>query len=130
MCTIKERITSIINSLDEIIENSNEVEPIYQKIENLEEYELRDLRDELCTEQNYICSSLDVPEKLHKQYHENEKMFEKLLKKIKEIKREFDFYDPETEIQMMFPNGSGDPEFDASWGIGEFARDNDEDEDW
>lgn len=35
MCTIKERITSIINSLDEIIESSNEVEPIYQKIEKI-----------------------------------------------------------------------------------------------
>jgi seryl-tRNA synthetase len=60
------------------------------------EQEVVDLESEIQDEITYC-----IDEKKGSKYH-------KLLKKIKSIKREYDFYDAERELDRMFPNRHDD----------------------
>lgn len=64
-----------------------------------------------------ISSSINV---LHK-----EEMPIEFKQNHKIIKHKSDSYDPYAEMRMMFPDGTGDQEYDASWCIGDYKRDED-----
>jgi hypothetical protein len=85
-------------------------------MENLKIYkeQLDKLRQELEND-NYDVERdvIDLQEKIENAIEENfddgeTKHYKKLLKELKAIKKEFDFYDEEGELDMMFPNRHDD----------------------
>lgn len=88
-------------------------------METWEEYreELEKYREELENDNFEVEQDvLDLEEKIERAidgYDEerSEGQYSKLLKELKSLKREFDFYDQEGELDMMFPNRH-DEDFD------------------
>lgn len=125
---LTERITAIIKDIDELNDNNDNEEILYKKIIELERNEIDDVQYQLSIEQDRISSFQNLSEKSYEKYYINEELFQRVKNKIKKIKQRIDLFDPMTEMQIMFPDGTGDIEYDASYGIGDFEKTFDEDD--
>lgn len=60
-------------------------------------------------EQDIVDLESEIQDEITNCFDEKqENKYDKLLQKIKSIKREYDFYDAERELDMMFPNRHDD----------------------
>lgn len=125
---LTERITAIIKDIDELNDNNDNEEILCKEIIELERNEIDDVQYQLSIELDRISSSQNLSEKSYEKYYINEELFQRVKNKIKKIKQRTDLFDPKTEMQIMFPDGTGDIEYDASYGIGGFEKTFDEDD--
>jgi hypothetical protein len=85
-------------------------------MKNLDFYkqELERLREELendnyDVEQDVLDLEVQLDQRIEDNFDdENIDQWQKLLKKVKYLKKEFGFYDEESELDMMFPNRHDD----------------------
>ena len=131
MISLKERIDSVMARLDAILDSEElDTEEVCKEIYNLERTEIKEFTIQLDMMENHIMEeNLDFDSPLCIIYEKYAKQIRVLKKKVKEIKREYNFFDPRDEMRIMFPNGTGDIDYDESWGIGDFEN-NDRDDDW
>lgn len=125
---LTERITAIIKDIDELNDNNDNEEILYKKIIELERNEIDDVQYQLSIEQDRISPFQNLSEKSYEKDYINEELFRRVKNKIKKIKQRIGLFDPKTEMQIMFPDGTGDIEYDASYSIGDFEKTFDEDD--
>lgn len=88
-------------------------------MENWKNYteQLHNFREELengnyDVEQDVVNLQNKIEDAIEQCFNDNERLpYKRLLKELKEIKQEFDFYDEEGELDMMFPDRH-DEDFD------------------
>lgn len=102
-------LTRIIDRLNEILENASSLEydDVYSEMKELER-EMEEIACEL---------EADEGPGVKKKW----KLYDEIMNQKDRIAEEFSFYDPAAEMQMLFPNGSDDPDDDEYYGLGEFA---------
>lgn len=102
--TIKEQLDKMENRLDEALDND---------LFNNSEFDMDEFQSEVCSferEQNEILEF----NREHLQFPELEKICS-IQKKIKQVKDEYEFYDPKYERSVMFPNGEDEEEDDFAF---------------
>ena len=120
---LKKKLKSLCERLEEILDLEDaDAEAIYDEICRIEEDFLPQVQDVIDENYDFGCAE-ELPAKLERQLRSFEKLYRRALKLIKEIKRTFDFYDPEAELERMFPNGAADP--DGDYGL--FCEDHEDD---
>ena len=120
---LKTRFKDLCERLEEILDmDEPDEEAIYEEICQVEEEFLPEVQDVIYENNDYNYNE-ELPAKLERELRSFEKLYKRALKLIKEIKREFDFYDPEAELERMFPNGTSDPDGD----YGMFSEDSEDD---
>ena len=95
--TIKEQLDKMENRLDEALDND---------FFNGPEFDLDDFQPEVWSIERELNEILEFNRE-HLQFPELEKICS-VQKKIKQVKDEYEFYDPEYERSVMFPNGEDD----------------------
>ena len=99
--TIKEKLDKMENRLDEVLDND---------LFNDSEFDMDDFQSEVCSFERELNEILEFNRE-HLQFSELEKICS-IQKKIKQVKNEYEFYDPEYERSVMFPNGEDEEEDD------------------
>ncbi len=99
--TIKEQLDKMENRLNEALDNDLFNDP---------EFDMDDFRPEVSSFERELNEILEF-NRDHLQFPELEKICS-IQKKIKQVKNEYDFYDPEYERSIMFPNGEDEEEDD------------------
>ena len=84
--------------MEDLKKLEEKLEEIYQELES-ENFE---------AEQDLIDFEQNLLDKLDFAQGKDRMELKVLLKKIKSIKKEFDFYDEDAELVRMFPNGQDD----------------------
>lgn len=80
--------------------------------EELDRYRQELENDNYGVEQEVLDLELQLKNEIDRLYDEEDsEPFEKVLRELKELKEEFDFYDAEGELYMMFPDRH-DKDFD------------------
>lgn len=102
--TIKEQLDKMEKRLDEALDND---------LFNDSEFDMDDFQSEVCSFERELNEILEFNRK-HLQFPELEKICS-VQKKIKQVKDEYDFYDPEYERNVMFPNGEDEEEDDIAF---------------
>ena len=102
--TIKEQLDKMENRLDEALDND---------LFNDSEFDMDDFQSEVCSFERELNEILEFNRK-HLQFPELEKICS-VQKKIKQVKDEYEFYDPEYERIVMFPNGEDEEEDDIAF---------------
>ena len=102
--TIKEQLDKMENRLDEALDND---------LFNDSEFDMDDFQSEVCSFERELNEILEFNRK-HLQFPELEKICS-VQKKIKQVKDEYEFYDPEYERRVMFPNGEDEEEDDFAF---------------
>lgn len=97
--TIKEQLDKMGNRLDEALDNDFFNDP---------EFDLDDFQPEVCSIERELNEILEFNRE-HLQFPELEQICS-IQKKIKQVKDEYEFYDPEYERSVMFPNGEDEEE--------------------
>ena len=92
--TIKEQLDKMENRLDEALDNA---------LFHDSEFDMDDFQSEVCSFERELNEILEFNRE-HLQFPELEKICS-VQKKIKQVKEEYEFYDPEDERSVMFPNG-------------------------
>lgn len=85
---------TIQNYIDQFEKIEGEADELDQDILEEKTYELE---EQLSFDRDYFLREFDSPEFI---------AFEKLQKRIKRFKNEYDFYDEEGTLNMMFPDGN------------------------
>lgn len=99
--TIKEQLAKMENRLNEVLDND---------LLNDSEFDMDDFQSEVCSFERELNEILEFNRE-HLQFPELEKICH-IQKLIKLAKDEYDFYDPEYERSVMFPNGEDEEEDD------------------
>ena len=102
--TIKEQLAKMEKRLDEALDND---------LFNDSEFDMDDFQSEVCSFERELNEILEFNRK-HLQFPELEKICS-VQKKIKQVKDEYEFYDPEYERSVMFPNGEDEEEDDFAF---------------
>ena len=102
--TIKEQLDKMENRLDEALDND---------LFNDSEFDMDDFQSEVCSFERELNEILEFNRK-HLQFPELEKICS-VQKKIKQVKDEYEFYDPGYERSVMFPNGEDEQEDDFAF---------------
>ena len=102
--TIKEQLDKMENRLDEALDND---------LFNDSEFDMDEFQSEVCSFERDLNELLEFNRE-HLQFPELEKICS-IQKKIKQVKDEYEFYDPEYERSVMFPNGEDEEEDDFAF---------------
>ena len=102
--TIKEQLDKMEKRLDEALDND---------LFNDSEFDMDDFQSEVCSFERELNEILEFNRK-HLQFPELEKICS-VQKKIKQVKDEYEFYDPEYERSVMFPNDEDEQEDDFAF---------------
>lgn len=92
--TIKEQLDKMENRLNDALDNDLFYDP---------EFDMDEFQSEVCSFERDLNELLEFSRE-HLQFPELEKICS-IQKKIKQVKDEYEFYDPEYERSVMFPNG-------------------------
>lgn len=98
---LKMKFEEMENRLDEALDND---------LFNDSEFDMDDFQSEVCSFERELDEILEFNRE-HLQFSELEKICS-IQKKIKQVKDEYEFYDPEYERSVMFPNGEDEEEDD------------------
>ena len=102
--TIKEQLDKMENHLNEALENDLFNDP---------EFDMDEFQSEVCSFERELNEILEFNRE-HLQFPELEKICS-VQKKIKQVKDEYEFYDPGYERSVMFPNGEDEQEDDFAF---------------
>ena len=102
--TIKEQLDKMENRLNEALDND---------LFNDSELDMDDFQSEVCSFESELNELLEFNRE-HLQFPELEKICS-IQKKIKQVKDEHEFYDPEYERSVMFPNDEDEQEDDFAF---------------
>lgn len=102
--TIKEQLDKMEKRLDEALDND---------LFNDSEFDMDDFQPEVCSIERELNGILEVNRE-HLQFPELEQICS-IQKKIKQVKDEYEFYDPEYERSVMFPNDEDEEEDDFAF---------------
>ena len=102
--TIKEQLDKMENRLNEALDNDLFYDP---------EFDMDEFQLEVCSFERDLNELLEFNRE-HLQIPELEKICS-IQKKIKQVKDEYEFYDPEYERSVMFPNGEDEEEDDFAF---------------
>ena len=97
--TIKEQLDKMENRLNGALDNDLFNDP---------EFDMDEFQSEVCSFESELNELLEFNRE-HLQFPEQEKICS-IQKKIKQVKDEYEFYDPEYERNVMFPNGEDEEE--------------------
>lgn len=97
--TIKEQLDKMENRLNDALDNDLFYDP---------ESDMDEFQSEVCSFESELNELLEFNRE-HLQFPELEKICS-IPKKIKQVKDEYEFYDPEYERSVMFPNGEDEEE--------------------
>lgn len=97
--TIKEQLDKMENRLNDALDNDLFYDP---------EFDMDEFQSEVCSFESELNELLEFNRE-HLQFSELEKICS-IQKKIKQVKEEYEFYDPEYERSVMFPNGEDEEE--------------------
>ena len=81
---------------------NSELNALRAKLEDLEEH-LDDMEFDELTERVYELEN-EIQIRLREAFDDEYEHYQKLNKKVQRIKKENNFYDPEAELDRMFPN--------------------------
>ena len=76
--------------------------------EQLDHYREELENDNYDVEQDVVDLEENLKREIEMSFEENDAPYRKVLKAVKALKREFDFYDQEGELDMMFPDRHDD----------------------
>lgn len=79
---------------------------------SLEEYVENWENGDFSMEEKILDLEQNIKEELEYLHYGDNEAYKKLLAEIKNKKEEYDFYDEETELNMMFPNREDDEDFE------------------
>lgn len=99
--TIKEQLEKMESRLNEVLD---------EDLFNDSEFDMDGFQSEVCSFERELNEILEF-HRDHLQFPELEKIC-KIQKLISQAKNEYDFYDPEYERSVMFPNGEDEEEDD------------------
>ena len=102
--TIKEQLDKMEKRLDEALDND---------LFNDSEFDMDDFQPEVCSIESELNGILEFNRE-HLQFPELEQICS-IQKKIKQVKDEYEFYDPEYERSVMFPNDEDEEEDDFAF---------------
>ena len=102
--TIKDQLDKMEHRLDDDLDND---------FYNYHEVDLDDFQPEVCSIERELNEILEFNRE-HLQFPELEQICS-IQKKIKQVKDEYEFYDPEYERSVMFPNGEDEEEDDFAF---------------
>lgn len=102
--TIKEQLDKMENRLDEALDND---------LFHDSEFDMDDFQPEVCSIERELNGILEFNRE-HLQFPELEQICS-IQKKIKQVKDEYEFYDPEYERSVMFPNDEDEEEDDFAF---------------
>lgn len=120
---LKTRLKDLCERLEEILDmDEPDEEAIYDEICQVEEEFLPEVQDVIYENNDYNYDE-ERPAKVERELRSFEKLYERAVKLIKRVKREFDFYDAEAELEHMFPDGPSNPDGD----YGMFSEDDEDD---
>ena len=102
--TIKEQLDKMENRLNDALDNDLFYDP---------EFDMDEFQLEVCSFERDLNELLEFNRE-HRQIPELEKICS-IQKKIKQVKDEYEFYDPEYERSVMFPNGEDEEEDDFAF---------------
>ncbi len=102
--TIKDQLDKMVNRLNDALDNDLFYDP---------EFDMDEFQSEVCSFERDLNELLGFNRK-HLQFPELEKICS-IQKKIKQVKDEYEFYDPEYERSVMFPNGEDEEEDDFAF---------------
>lgn len=102
--TIKEQLDKMEKRLDEALDND---------LFNDSEFDMDDFQPEVCSIERELNGILELNRE-HLQFPELEQICS-IQKKIKQVKDEYEFYDPEYERSVMFPNDEDEEEDDFAF---------------
>ena len=102
--TIKEQLDKMENHLNEALDNDLFNDP---------EFDMDEFQSEVCFFVRELNEMLEFNRE-HLHFPELEQICS-IQKKIKQVKDEYEFYDPEFERSVMFPNGEDDEEDDFAF---------------
>lgn len=102
--TIKEQLDKMVNRLNDALDNDLFYDP---------EFDMDEFQSEVCSFERDLNELLGFNRE-HLQFPELEKICS-IQKKIKQVKDEYKFYDPEYERSVMFPNGEDEEEDDFAF---------------
>ena len=102
--TIKEQLDKMENRLNDALDNDLFYDP---------EFDMDELQSGGCSFERDLSELLEFNRE-HLQFPELEKICS-IQKKIKQVKDEYEFYDPEYERSVMFPNGEDEEEDDFAF---------------
>lgn len=102
--TIKEQLDKMEKRLDEALDND---------LFNDSEFDMDDFQPEVRSFERELNGILEFNRE-HLQFPELEQICS-IQKKIKQVKDEYEFYDPEYERSVMFPNGEDEEEDDFAF---------------
>lgn len=102
--TIKEQLDKMENRLNDALDNDHFYEP---------EFDMDEFQSEVCSFERDLNELLEFNRE-HLQIPELEKICS-IQKKIKQVKDEYEFYDPEYARSVMFPNGEDEEEDDFAF---------------
>ena len=102
--TIKEQLDKMENRLNDALDNDLFYDP---------EFDMDEFQLEVCSFERDLTELLEFNRE-HLQIPELEKICS-IQKKIKQVKDEYEFYDPEYERSVMFPNGEDEEEDDFAF---------------
>jgi len=102
--TIKEQLDKMVNRLNDALDNDLFYDP---------EFDMDEFQSEVCSFERDLNELLEFNRE-HLQFPELEKICS-IQKEIKQVKDEYEFYDPEYERCVMFPNGEDEEEDDFAF---------------
>ena len=102
--TIKEQLDKMVNRLNDALDNDLFYDP---------EFDMDEFQLEVCSFERDLNELLEFNRE-HLQFPELEKICS-IQKEIKQVKDEYEFYDPEYERSVMFPNGEDEEEDDFAF---------------
>ena len=102
--TIKEQLDKMENRLNDALDNDLFYDP---------EFDMDEFQSEVCSFERDLNELLEFSRE-HLQFPELEQICS-IQKKIKQVKDEYEFYDPEYERSVMFPNGEDEEEDDFAF---------------
>ena len=102
--TIKEQLDKMVYRLNDALDNDLFYDP---------EFNMDEFQSEVCSFERDLNELLGFNRE-HLQFPELEKICS-IQKKIKQVKDEYEFYDPEYERSVMFPNGEDEEEDDFAF---------------
>ena len=102
--TIKEQLDKMVYRLNDALDNDLFYDP---------EFNMDEFQSEVCSFERDLNELLGFNRE-HLQFPELEKICS-IQKKIKQVKDEYEFYDPEYERSVMFPNDEDEEEDDFAF---------------
>ena len=102
--TIKDQLDKMVNRLNDALDNDLFYDP---------EFDMDEFQSEVCSFERDLNELLGFNRE-HLQFPELEKICS-IQKKIKQVKDEYEFYDPEYERSVMFPNDEDEEEDDFAF---------------